>query len=73
LQSCKDSDQILAELIQAGGEALRSEIHKLIHSIWNMEELPDQWKESNIVPTYRRVVKLTVVNIMGYPISFSQG
>jgi hypothetical protein len=31
------SDQILAELIQAGGELLQSEIHKLIHSVWNKE------------------------------------
>jgi hypothetical protein len=44
------SDQILAELIQAGGEMLLSEIHKLINSVWNKEELPDQWKESIIVP-----------------------
>jgi hypothetical protein len=28
------SDQIVTELIQAGGEILRSEIHKLINSIW---------------------------------------
>jgi hypothetical protein len=27
------SDQILAELIQAGGESLQSEIHKLTNSI----------------------------------------
>jgi hypothetical protein len=43
------SDQIPAELIQAGGEILVSVIHKLITSIWNKEELPDQWKESIIV------------------------
>jgi hypothetical protein len=24
-------------------------IHKLINSIWNEEELPDQWKESIII------------------------
>jgi hypothetical protein len=29
------SDQIPAELIKAGGEILRSKIHKLINSIWN--------------------------------------
>jgi hypothetical protein len=40
------NDQILAEVIQTGGETLQSEIHKLINSIWNKEELPDQWKES---------------------------
>jgi hypothetical protein len=48
------SDTILAELIQAGGETLHSEIHKLINSIWNKEELPDRWKESNIVPIYKK-------------------
>jgi hypothetical protein len=31
------SDQIPAELIQAGGEILLSEIHKLINSVWNKE------------------------------------
>jgi hypothetical protein len=29
------SDQIPAELIQAGGEILLSAIHKLINSVWN--------------------------------------
>jgi hypothetical protein len=38
-------DQFPAELIQAGGETLRSEIHNLIYMIWNKEELPHQWKE----------------------------
>jgi hypothetical protein len=27
-------------------------IHKLITSIWNKEEMPDQWKESIIVPIH---------------------
>jgi hypothetical protein len=36
-------DQIPAELTQAGGETLRSVIHKLISLIWN-KELPHQWK-----------------------------
>jgi hypothetical protein len=49
------SDEILAELIQAGGEILLSAIHKLINSVWNKEELPDQWKESIIVPIHKRV------------------
>jgi hypothetical protein len=50
-----DSDQILAEVIQAGGKILIlwSEIHKLFHSIWDKEELPDQWMESITVPIYR--------------------
>jgi hypothetical protein len=44
------SDQIPAELIEAGGETLWSELHKLINSTWNKKELPDQWKESIIAP-----------------------
>jgi hypothetical protein len=48
------SDQIPAELIQAGGEILLSVIHKLINSVWNKEELPDQWKESIIVPVHKK-------------------
>jgi hypothetical protein len=36
------SDQIPAELIQAEGERLCSNIHKLINSVWNKEELPDE-------------------------------
>jgi hypothetical protein len=46
-------DQIPAELIQAGGNTLRSEIHKLINCIWNKEELPEQWRECIIVPIYK--------------------
>jgi hypothetical protein len=48
------TDQILAELIKAGGETLCSEICKLIHSVWNKEELSQQWKESIIVPIYKK-------------------
>jgi hypothetical protein len=33
-------DQIPAEFITAGGRTIRCEIHKLIISIWNKEELP---------------------------------
>jgi hypothetical protein len=51
MQKCKiyklsGIDQIPAEFIQAGGNRLCSEIHKLIKSIWNKEELTEQWKES---------------------------
>jgi hypothetical protein len=57
--------QIPAELIQAGGNTLRYEIHKLINCIWNKEELPEQWKESIIVPIIR-VIKRTVVILEEY-------
>jgi hypothetical protein len=78
------SDEIPAELIQARGEILLFVIHKLINSVWNKEELPDQWKESIIVYQFtKRVIKLTAIIIAGhhcyqlhakfYRISSSQG
>jgi hypothetical protein len=37
-------------------------IHRLICSIWNKEELPQQWKESIIVPIYRKDAKTNCNN-----------
>jgi hypothetical protein len=48
------SDLILAELIEGGGEELLSAILKLINSVWNKEEFPDQWKEPIIVPIHKK-------------------
>jgi hypothetical protein len=48
------SDQIPAELIQAGGEILRSKIHKPINSILNKETLTDKCKEFIIVPVHKK-------------------
>jgi hypothetical protein len=48
------SDNIPAELIKAGGETLYSEVHRLICCIWNKEELPQQWKESVILPICKK-------------------
>jgi hypothetical protein len=42
-------DQIPAELIKTGVRTIRYEIHKLTNFIWNIEELPEEWKESIIV------------------------
>jgi len=43
----------MAELIQAGGNTVCSELYKSINSIWNKEELPQQWKEFVIVLIYK--------------------
>jgi hypothetical protein len=44
---------------------VRSEILKLINSIWNKEELPEQWKESVIVPIYKKDDKTDCSNYRG--------
>ena len=48
------TDQISAEMIKAAGRTIRCAIHKLIISIWNKEELPEEWKELIIVPIYKK-------------------
>jgi hypothetical protein len=55
------SDQIPVELIQAS----QSEIHKLVNSIWNKEELPDQWKESISVWVHNKSDKTDSGNYCG--------
>ena len=38
------TDQIPAEFIRAGGSKIRDEINKLINSVFNKEELPEELK-----------------------------
>jgi len=58
-------DQIPAELIKAGGRTIRCAIHKLIISIWKKEELPEEWKESIIVPIHKKGDKTDCNNFRG--------
>jgi len=53
-QKTQGNNQISEELIKAGGRTSPSEIHKLVHSISNKEELGEEWKESIIAPTYKK-------------------
>jgi hypothetical protein len=59
------TDQIPAELIKAGGRIIQSDIYKFIISIWNKEELPEEWKESVIVPVYEKGDKTDCSNYRG--------
>jgi hypothetical protein len=59
--------QIAEELIKAGGETLYSEIYKVVCSIWNEEELPQQWKESVVIPIHKKVDKTDCNNYRGIP------
>jgi hypothetical protein len=58
------TDQIPAKLIKAGGRIIQSEIHKLIISTWNKEELPEEWKES-VMPIYKKGDKTDCSNYRG--------
>ena len=51
--------------MNAGGWKTCSEIHKLINSIWNNQELPESWKESIIAPIYKKGDKRDYSNYRG--------
>jgi hypothetical protein len=48
------TDQIPAGHVKAGGRTICSEIHTPINSILNKKELPEGWKESIVVPMYKK-------------------
>lgn len=48
-----DTDKILTEVIQEGGETLHCEIYELIHSIWNKLQLLQLSNKPIIVPIYK--------------------
>jgi hypothetical protein len=60
------TDQIPAELIKAWGRTIRCGINKLTNSIWNTEELPEEWMELFIVPICKKGDKHIVVIIEAY-------
>ena len=58
-------DQIPAELVRAVSRTFCSKIHKLVNSICNKELLTEEWKESIIVPIYKKVDKTNCSNYRG--------
>jgi len=59
-------DQITAEVTRAWGDLLCSEIQKHANSIWDKEELPQQWNDSIILHIYKMGIKLSVIIIQKY-------
>jgi len=58
-------DLIPAELMKWGGGRLTEEIQKLITLIWNKETLPEQWKDSIIIPIFKKGDKMSCNNYRG--------
>ena len=52
-------------MIKAGGRTICCEIYKLIISILNKEKLRDEWKESIILPMYKKGDKTDFNNYRG--------
>jgi hypothetical protein len=55
-------------MTEARDYPLHSEIHKLKNSLWNMKGLPQQWKDSIIIPVYQKGNKTDCSNYGGIPL-----
>jgi hypothetical protein len=64
-QKSPSIEQIPAEMLKAGGRTICCEIHKLINSVWKKRELSEEWKESIIVPIYKKDNRTHCVNYGG--------
>ena len=53
-------------MIKTRVRKIRSEIQKPINSIWNKEELPEEWKESIIISIYKQGDKIGCSNYARY-------
>jgi hypothetical protein len=49
-------------MFKTGVRTIFSEIHTLTNSIWNKAELPEEWKESIILPIYKKGYKTDCSN-----------
>jgi len=48
------TDGIHPELIKYGGNNLLNRIYKLVRQIWEEERISEEWKETKIVPIYKK-------------------
>jgi hypothetical protein len=58
-------DAITAELIKGGGRSPWKNIHQLIVSIWEKEEMPEESRTAIICPIYKKGNKLEYKNYRG--------
>jgi len=66
LKKARGSYNITPELIKVGGENLRNQIHKLIQSVWIIEEIPFEWTEGIICPLFKKGDRKLCLNCRGF-------
>lgn len=58
-------DGIPPEALIYGGDALIDRLHKLLILIWNSESVPQDWKDSVVVPVYKKGSRTDCSNYRG--------
>ena len=66
---CSTVVTLISKTKKCLGRSICCEIHKLINSIWRKKELPEEWKESIILPIYKKCGKTNCSNYRGIPLS----
>ena len=66
-------DSIPAEALKAGGQVLTERLTSLIHAIWDLEIVPQDWKDSIIVPVYKKGSKMDCNNYRGISLLSTAG
>ena len=59
------TDGIHLELIKYGGDKLLNRIYELVRQIWEEERIFEEWKETIIVPVYKKVDRDRCENCRG--------
>lgn len=59
---CSGSDDMAAELIRYGEKEVHKAIYKVCQKIWNEEQMPEEWKEANVIPLYKKGDKMDYNN-----------
>jgi len=58
-------DSVTSELIKYGGRKLWNRIHQLITTIWDIEQMPQEWGTAIICPIYKQGEKVECRNYRG--------
>jgi hypothetical protein len=58
-------DEIQAEILKYGGEAVREQVYRLVRDIWINERTPEEWSTTVLCPIHKKGDKLTCENYKG--------
>jgi hypothetical protein len=49
-----DTDNLQAELFKYGGNELKKKMTETVTKVWEVEEMPSEWKKGIICPLYKK-------------------
>ena len=58
-------DSIPAEVLQAGGQPLLTQLHRLLLTIWDEERVPQDFKDGHIVTLFKKNCRFTCGSYRG--------